>query len=63
MSSRRFIRLAAAGTVAVALCSLAGMSAQAVEPAAKKPKGQPVTIYLTRHGETMLNALERVQGW
>ncbi|AMB59778.1 histidine phosphatase family protein [Microterricola viridarii] len=23
----------------------------------------PVTIYLTRHGETMLNALGRVQGW
>lgn len=63
MSSRRFIRLAAAGTVAVALCSFAAMSAQAVEPAVKKPKGQPVTIYLTRHGETMLNALERVQGW
>lgn len=63
MSSRRLIRLAAAGTVAVALCSFAAMSAQAVEPAVKKPKGQPVTIYLTRHGETMLNALDRVQGW
>lgn len=25
--------------------------------------GEPVTIYLTRHGETMLNELDRVQGW
>lgn len=25
--------------------------------------GEAVTIYLTRHGETMLNELDRVQGW
>lgn len=30
----------------------------------KKPSHEkPVTIYLTRHGQTMLNALERTQGW
>ncbi|MGX5697553.1 histidine phosphatase family protein [Agromyces soli] len=32
-------------------------------PKADKQKGRTVTIYLTRHGETMLNALGRVQGW
>ncbi|UOQ88119.1 histidine phosphatase family protein [Agromyces endophyticus] len=82
MTSRRLIRIAAAGTVAVAaMCSLAAFSAptaldtaQAAAPtkidrastadkAGQKPKGKTVTIYLTRHGETMLNALDRVQGW
>lgn len=64
MSSRRTLRVAIAGTAAVAaLCSLAAFSAPQVAAADKGSKGQAVTIYLTRHGETMLNTLDRVQGW
>jgi probable phosphoglycerate mutase len=77
MPSRRIARIALAGiAVAAAVTSLAGfaapqmvLDAPATQPVDKKPavdqkpKGKTVTIYLTRHGETMLNALGRVQGW
>ncbi|MDF0512464.1 histidine phosphatase family protein [Agromyces sp. H3Y2-19a] len=77
MPSRRIARIALAGiAVAAAVTSLAGfaapqmvLDASATQPVDKKPavdqkpKGKTVTIYLTRHGETMLNALGRVQGW
>ncbi|MFT4297454.1 MAG: histidine phosphatase family protein [Micropruina sp.] len=36
---------------------------KAAQPDRKKAKAPTVTIYLTRHGQTILNTLERVQGW
>lgn len=72
MPSRRLTRLAIAGAVVTAsIATLAGFAAAPqsvleapIAPAAPKAtKGKVVTVYLTRHGETMLNALGRVQGW
>ena len=63
----RTMRAVTAGALAVTtLATLAAFSAAPATQAAaesKKPKPGTVTIYLTRHGETMLNALERAQGW
>lgn len=41
----------------------AAVRADKTDKAPKAQKGKTVTVYLTRHGETMLNALDRVQGW
>lgn len=64
------------GGVALQLCRSAivaavGLSLVACSPSSdsRESDSQPtstggtVTIYLTRHGETMLNELDRVQGW
>jgi len=53
--------LAAAATVAGLVACTPAPSPEAA--AAGDAASTEVTIYLTRHGETMLNALERAQGW
>lgn len=66
--------LTATGLSASASASPAPAAAKAAAPVVntaapahkghgKKGKSQTVTIYLTRHGQTILNTLERVQGW
>ena len=72
------IALASAVVLAAAALTASGMSASASASPASAPskalaapahknhgkgKDQTVTIYLTRHGQTILNTLERVQGW
>ncbi|KRC60976.1 hypothetical protein ASE14_08465 [Agromyces sp. Root81] len=60
----RTTRAVTAGALAVTtLATLAGFAAAPADVPTKKPKQAAVTIYLTRHGETMLNTLERAQGW
>lgn len=79
MSSSRILRTAIAGVIAVgALISATGVSspmaalgslngdaaASSVAHKNDKPgKNATVTVYLTRHGETWLNATQRMQGW
>lgn len=72
------IALVSAVVLAAAALTASGMSASASASPASAPskalaapahknhgkgKDQTVTIYLTRHGQTILNTLERVQGW
>lgn len=59
-----------ASAVVLAAVTFGGMSASAVQSHGShgkqhksKQSSQSVTIYLTRHGQTILNTLERVQGW
>lgn len=59
-------RIAIATAAVVAATALGGWTASAAQ--SHETKGgwghdSTVTIYLTRHGQTILNALERVQGW
>ncbi|MDQ4215523.1 histidine phosphatase family protein [Microbacterium capsulatum] len=59
-------RLAFATAVVLATTALGGWAAAAPhDTVAKSGKGDDstVTVYLTRHGQTILNTLERVQGW
>ncbi|KJL36302.1 histidine phosphatase family protein [Microbacterium azadirachtae] len=64
--AHRLIRSALAAGVATAtaisLVACAPSATQTTPPATKKSDGV-VQIYLTRHGKTMLNLTERVQGW
>ncbi|MGW8481892.1 histidine phosphatase family protein [Microbacterium sp. NPDC055903] len=64
MPSHRIHRAIAIASVAAAAVTLSACSpaAEEAETTATQPDG-PVTIYLTRHGETMLNELDRAQGW
>lgn len=50
------------GTTACAASESADATASASETASSSAEGA-VTVYLTRHGETILNVLERAQGW
>lgn len=38
-------------------------STNTVEAKKKSNKDQAITLYITRHGKTLLNTLDRVQGW
>jgi len=59
-SVRRTVLVGAAAVGLIAgLAACAGPAAESVPSA----DSAPVTIYLTRHGETMLNVLSRAQGW
>ena len=46
-----------------ALLTVTGSCVQATAKTAKADKKTEVTIYLTRHGKTMLNTTDRSQGW
>ncbi|KHK99971.1 hypothetical protein LK09_01250 [Microbacterium mangrovi] len=59
--NRHLSRIAIAATAILAVTALGGW-ASPVQPAGKG-SDKTVTIYLTRHGQTILNTLERVQGW
>lgn len=63
MSARLPLRPALAGATALVLVAgLAGCASNS--PAeSEEASSSTVRIYLTRHGETMLNELERAQGW
>lgn len=56
-----------AGFTALALLIFGGCGQQSGEEAAasssSEKENEEVTIYLTRHGETMFNDLNKVQGW
>ena len=59
-------RIALVSVVALFATTLAGLTSGAEAHGPKhhdKSKNASVTIYLTRHGQTILNTLERVQGW
>ena len=57
-------RLAVAAAVAIAATALASSGAAATPVHHNHGHSDPtVTIYLTRHGQTILNTVERVQGW
>ncbi len=57
-------RIAALTAVAVAAVALTACSATTTPDESAAPaEAGAVTIYLTRHGETMLNSLELAQGW
>lgn len=43
--------------------SLVGCSANENQESKEKKETKPVELYLVRHGKTMLNATDRVQGW
>ncbi|WIY63506.1 histidine phosphatase family protein [Bacillus arachidis] len=43
--------------------SLFGCSANEGQKVKEKKEEKPVELYLVRHGETMLNTTDRVQGW
>lgn len=52
--------------VAIVLSYLSGCSSTKTieaEPSVESDRHGEVTLYLTRHGETMFNVLEKVQGW
>lgn len=52
------------GLAAVIVLSGCARGADKLETAeSKEPKTNQVTIYFARHGETMMNAVERAQGW
>ncbi|MDT6979378.1 histidine phosphatase family protein [Levilactobacillus zymae] len=53
----------ALSVVAVATGALALAGGSTTAQAKKKTTTKPVTIYLTRHGETTGNVMGRVQGW
>ncbi|WYJ92381.1 hypothetical protein A5888_004154 [Enterococcus sp. 9E7_DIV0242] len=59
MKKKRLVVSMIAALVVFAGCGKANDQA---EPAATE-KNEEVTIYLTRHGETMFNVLGKVQGW
>lgn len=55
-----------AGVVVLGLLVFAGCTQQGEQTTATSSTGaesDEVTIYLTRHGETMFNDLDKVQGW
>ena len=43
--------------------SLFGCSPNKTEQVKEKKEEKPVEFYLVRHGKTMLNTTDRVQGW
>lgn len=49
--------------LAVALLTVTGCKEKATSKESKVDKNAEVTIYLTRHGKTMLNTTDRSQGW
>ncbi|MFF5792371.1 histidine phosphatase family protein [Paeniglutamicibacter sp. NPDC012692] len=55
--------VAALSPAALAACSAPSAPQATTTPQATPPADQSVTVYLTRHGETLLNILERAQGW
>lgn len=69
-TTKRFLALSSA--LSIAAVSLVGCGTPSA-PASAGPAidakaaaaahDKPVTVYLTRHGQTILNALERTQGW
>jgi broad specificity phosphatase PhoE len=65
---RTMIRTAAITAAVLAATALTGFSAAAAQPSAGVSAGnsksdRTVTIYLTRHGRTILNQTDTVQGW
>lgn len=66
---KNVIRIAAVTAAIIATTTLTGLSANAAQPAdvvsAGNGKGDKntVVIYLTRHGRTILNQTDTVQGW
>lgn len=64
MSARLRLRPVLAGVTAIVLAAgLAGCATSASAESEDASTSSVVRIYLTRHGETMLNELERAQGW
>lgn len=61
----RRIGLAALATAALVGGTTACAASESADATASAPPSEQgaVTVYLTRHGETILNALERAQGW
>ena len=61
----RRIGLAALATAALVGGTTACAASESADATASAPPSErgAVTVYLTRHGETILNALERAQGW
>lgn len=55
-------RLAVAAVAVLGVTVLGGWTAPAANPS-NSNRDPVVQVYLTRHGETMLNALHLVQGW
>jgi len=51
------------GVLAVTVGAVAMVGGTTTAQAKKKASTKPVTIYLTRHGETTGNVMGRVQGW
>lgn len=45
------------------LAGCSGGSGAASDDSAAKEKPEEITVYFTRHGKTMLNTMERAQGW
>ncbi len=65
---RTMIRTAAITAAVLAATALTGFSAAAAQPSTGVSAGnskpdRTVTIYLTRHGRTILNQTDTVQGW
>ncbi|MGK9298994.1 histidine phosphatase family protein [Melissococcus plutonius] len=52
------------GMLLLVLLSMVGFNtAQETNAASKKTKSEELTFYIVRHGKTMLNTTDRVQGW
>lgn len=63
IKNRRISLAVAAVVAATAFGGLAGQASSADATRVDKGRNATVTIYLTRHGQTILNVLERAQGW
>ncbi|WP_353816543.1 histidine phosphatase family protein [Agromyces sp. SYSU T00266] len=66
MSRRTIARLAVAISITLGASLLGGWSAQAQQAPATPEKANntpTVRVFLTRHGQTILNVMDRVQGW
>lgn len=57
---RTFLRLT---VLATTLLTVAGCKENTTSKATESDKNAEVTLYLTRHGKTMLNTTDRSQGW
>ncbi|MCA0295579.1 MAG: histidine phosphatase family protein [Actinobacteria bacterium] len=57
------VPLPGANAVAPIAHSAVALAPQGKVTPPKSGHGKTVTVYLTRHGQTILNTLERVQGW
>lgn len=61
--NRRISLVVAMVVATTALGGSVGVASSADATKVSRPRDATVTIYLTRHGQTILNVVERAQGW
>lgn len=63
MNVRAFVASGIIGVFALTGCASTGQAAAGESSAGQSAATDEVTLYIVRHGKTMLNTTDRVQGW